>query len=312
MTNESYLNMRIVTLLPSATEICALLGLKEHIVGISHECDYPHGLEHLPKLTSPKIDPSKSSEIIHQDVSRLVEQSLSVYQVDEEKLQELQPDLIITQDVCDVCAVSFQEVEAAVHKTLGNQAKIVSLSPLSFQDVLEDIERVASMTNRMEVFNEESEKLQNRLLDLTKKVSKFVPKRTVMVEWMHPPMIAGHWTPHLVKIAGGEPLLGKANSPTGPISLEKVIQCQADTVIVAPCGFKIEQSLHEIDRFLQQESMSRIPAVQNGEVYIIDGNAYFNRPGPRLVESAEILACALHPEIHKEFNYDNSHYIRYH
>lgn len=303
--------MRIVSLLPSSTEICFLLELGPHIVGVSHECDFPTLAKKHPILTSAKVDVSLTSQEIDHAVNKLVEQGLSVYQVNESLLQKLRPDLIITQDTCEVCAVSLKEVEEATCRLLGGQTKIVSLSPLSFDDVMSDILRVGMATGNLELAQEKVSYLQERIQTLKSYTRDLVHPKVLMMEWMLPPMVAGHWTPYLVKAAGGDPILGRANTPTGPIDLEKILNSQADIIIIVPCGFKIKQSLVELEEFVRLPGMEKIPAIRDNKVFVIDGNAYFNRPGPRLIESAEILANVIHPHLRSKFHFSDEDYIHY-
>jgi len=303
--------MKIVSLLPSSTEICFLLELGPQIVGVSHECDYPSQAKGHPILTAAKIDPTAKSNEIDQAVNKLVEQGLSVYNVNESVLKDLKPDLIITQDTCEVCAVSLKEVEEATCRLLDSDTKIVSLSPLSFDDVMDDILKVGKAVGRFSLAKEKVASLRKRLDALKFKTKELPHPKVLMVEWMLPPMVAGHWTPELVKIAGGTPILGKANTPTGPIPWEEITNSGAEVIIIAPCGFKIDQSMQEIEEFVKHPGMKNLPAIKNNRLYIIDGNAYFNRPGPRLIESAEVLATAIHPELSEKFQFSNQDLIHY-
>ena len=286
---------RIVSLLPSTTEMVCLLGLREKLVGISHECDFPASVRGLPVLTAPKIDPRGRSAEIDRQVREVVASGLSVYRIDQEKLRELRPDLILTQDACAVCAVSFEEVRAAARELIGNQVEIVSLSPLRLEDVLEDIVRVGRAAGVLAQAEDTVASLRRRLEALRVRTASSQRPRVLALEWMDPPMPAGHWTPQLIRLAGGEPVLGRDSQPTRRIDWERVVEAAPEVLLVIPCGFKVAQTLREMDALLAR--LRETPAVRQGRVYVADGNAYFNRPGPRLVDSAELAAVAIHPEL---------------
>ena len=287
---------RIVSLLPSATEICCALGLADRLVGVSHECDFPEAIGGRPVLTAAKLGAFVSSVEIDEQVSRLVSDGLSVYRIDELLLRELAPDLVVTQDTCQVCAVSLGEVEAACRKVVGLNTEVVSLSPMTLNDVLDDITKVGAATGMESEASRLVAHLQRRLDRLASQTASLTKRRVLVVEWMDPVMIAGHWTPELIEIAGGEPILGHRGSSTGPTPWETVVAANPEVILVIPCGFPVDQILREWDLFSAREGFSDLTAARNGAVYAVDGNAYFNRPGPRLVDSAEIVAGILHPE----------------
>jgi len=289
------MGQRIASLLPSTTEMACLLGLRDRLVGISHECDFPASVRGLPVLTAAKVDAKARSVEIDRQVREVVANGLSVYRIDEEKLRDLRPDLILTQDACAVCAVSFEEVRAAARKLLGTPAEIVSLSPLHLEDVLQDILRVARAAGVAERGAEVVAGLRERLDGIRARTASVQRPRVLALEWMDPPMPAGHWTPEIVRIAGGEPVLGRDGQPTSRVTWEQVASAAPEVLLVIPCGFKISQTLPEMP--LLVDRLAGTPAVQEGRVFVADGNAYFNRPGPRLVESAEIALAALHPEL---------------
>jgi iron complex transport system substrate-binding protein len=288
--------VRIVTLLPSATEIVCALGLGDRLAGVSHECDFPPAARGLPVLTAPKIDPHAPSEEIDRQVRALVADGLSVYRIDEERLRALAPDLIVTQDACEVCAVSFAEVQAAARRLLGVDAAIVSLSPLSLDDVLEDIRRVGRAAGAAEAADSLSANLRARLDRLRAETAPLSHPRTVVLEWLAPPMAAGHWTPELIRIGGGDPILSHDARPTDPIAWERIVEAAPEAILIIPCGFALAQTRGEMAALAARPGFRDLPAVRAGRVTLIDGNAYFNRPGPRLVESAELAALALHPD----------------
>jgi iron complex transport system substrate-binding protein len=287
--------LRIVSLIPSATEIVCALGAQDLLVGRSHECDFPPGVEGLPALTSPKMDPTASTAAIDHEVRALVEEGLSVYRIDVDRLEALAPDLVVTQDQCQVCAVALDEVTAAVRSLTRRNVEIVSLSPLSVDDVLEDVRRVGRALDR----GAKAEALVAQLgarLDRVREAGREIappPPRVVHVEWIAPLMVGGHWIPELVERAGGEHALGARGGRTSPIAWEEVRAYDPEVVVVAPCGFKIPQS--ERDRALLEAlpGWQDTSAARSGRVFVADGNAFFNRPGPRLVETAEILQAAI-------------------
>jgi len=287
---------RIVSLLPSTTEMVCLLGLRERLVGISHECDFPDSVRGmLPVLTSPKVDPQARSAEIDRQVRDVVASGLSVYRIDEEKLRELRPDLILTQDACAVCAVSFEEVEAAARKLLDAAVSIVSLSPLCLEDVLDDILRVARAAGVPHRGSEAVERLRERLERIRARTSSAPRPRVLALEWMDPPMPAGHWTPEIVRLAGGDPVLARDGQPTSRVTWQRIVEAAPETILVIPCGFKVSQAMREMPALV--ERLATTPAVRDHRVFVADGNAYFNRPGPRLVESTEIAVAAIHPEL---------------
>ena len=287
---------RIVSLLPSATEICFALGLHDRMVGVSHECDFPSAARGLPVLTAPQIDPRASSADIDRAVRQLVSQGLSVYRIDEAQLAALRPDLIVTQDTCQVCAVSLDEVRASACRLLGSEVAILSLSPLTLTDTLDDIVRVGQSTDREGEARALVTALRGRLAELSGLTAGLPRPRVLVLEWLAPPMIAGQWTPELIRIAGGDPILGHDGAPTGPIGWEQIADARPDVVLIIPCGFTVAQSLRELDTLTQQPAFQDLPATRSQRIAIIDGNAFFNRPGPRLVDSAEIAAAAIFPD----------------
>jgi len=293
--------MRIASLLPGATETCFALGLGDQIVGVSHECDTPVAARDLPQLTSSSVDATATSRAIDQQVQKLVCNGLSIYDVDLDALREAAPDLIVTQDMCDVCAVTFADVEAATQAALGKDVSIVSLAPLSLDDVLGDIERVAAAADVAERGTELVSDLRRRLAAVREATATFEAPRVLMLEWLDPPMPIGHWTPRIVRMAGGRPVLARDQVPTGPLEWSAIADCDADALLLAPCGFEVEQTRREVDELLQRPEIAALPAVERGRVYLADGNHFFNRPGPRLVESAEVAAVALHPDLSGTF-----------
>lgn len=293
--------MRIASLLPGATETCFALGLGDQIVGVSHECDTPVTAKELPALTSSSVDATATSRTIDRQVRDLVCDGLSLYDVDLDALREAAPDLIVTQDMCNVCAVTSADVEAATRAALGKDVVIVSLAPLSLDDVLGDIERVAAAAEVPTRGAELVGRLRQRLDAVREATVGFSAPRVLMLEWLDPPMPIGHWTPRIVRIAGGQPVLARDQVPTGPLEWSSIAECEAEVLLLAPCGFGVEQTQREVADLLARPELAALPAVQRGRVYVADGNHFFNRPGPRLVESAEIAAVAFHPDLNATF-----------
>lgn len=282
---------RVVSLLPSSTEIVCALGHEAGLVGRSHECDYPAAVTRLPVCTAAKFDPQASSLEIDRRVKAVLREAVSVYRVDAELLDRLQPDLLVTQSQCEVCAVSLADVEAAVCQLVRSQPAVVSLEPNALADVWADIGRVAAA---LEV-PEQGQRLVASLQERLATVADGVPRdrgrpRVACIEWFEPLMAAGNWIPELVQMAGGDNLFGRAGEHSPWMEWEDLAAADPDCIVLMPCGFDIERSRRELPALTRQPLWNRLRAVQQGRVYVTDGNQYFNRPGPRLVESAEILA----------------------
>jgi len=290
---------RIVSLLPSATEIVCALGFTEQLVGRSHECDYPAAVTSLPVLTSPKFDPEGSSAAINERVKQIVGDALAVYRVDAEALRSLHPDVIVTQSQCEVCAVSQRDVELAVADWVGGPPpKIVSLAPMNLGDVLNDIGRVAMAlgagVHGIEFVTDLSRQMS--VIEGRAKTASSKP-RVACIEWIDPLMAAGNWMPELVAMAHGHNLFGTAGRHSPWMKFEELVAENPDVMMIAPCGFAMDRSAAEMATFTARKEWSSLDAVRNGRVFLADGNQYFNRPGPRIVESLEILAEMLHPEL---------------
>lgn len=290
--------VRIVSLIPSATEILANLGLIDAIVGRSHECDYPPEVKNLPICTQARLDSKASSSDIHADVNSLLQSALSIYQIKTDVLEQLQPTHILTQDQCDVCAVSLKEVEKAVATLTHSSPQIISLQPNILQDVWADIERVGKVfgvdsVNVLENLEARVKICQQRIQGLS---LAELPK-VVCIEWTNPLMAAANWIPELVNLAGGQSLFCVAGQPSPHLQWDTLIANNPDVIIFMPCGFDLQRTRQEAQLLTQVPEWQKLHATQTGRVFVTDGNAYFNRPGPRLVDSLEILAEILHPEI---------------
>lgn len=292
---------RIISLIASATEIACALGHQPNLVGRSHECDYPPGVEDLPVCTAPKLNVDARSGEIDRQVKSLVAQALSVYRVDAERLRELRPDLILTQTQCEVCAVSLKDVEQAVCGWVDSRPSIVSLAPNALAEVWEDFRRVARALGTEGRGEKVVGDLQRRMRAIAARASKLEPKPTVAcLEWIDPLMAAGNWMPELVEMAGGCNLFGEAGKHSPWMSWEDLLAKDPDVVVVLPCGFGLERTRLEMAHLTRRTDWHKLRAAREGRVFLADGHQYFNRPGPRLSESLEILAEILHP---REFQF---------
>lgn len=287
---------RVVSLIASATEIVCALGFEDELVGRSHECDYPPGIERLPACCSSKVKVEASSREIDDQVRSLVGDGLSVYRVDPDLLNHLAPTVIVTQTQCEVCAASLEDVERAVCELVTSSPVLVSLEPMALGDVWKDIRSVASALGDPARGDALVARLRSRLDDLHARTRTIRPRPTVgCIEWTDPLMMAGNWVPELVEIAGGIDPLGKAGKHSGYIDIEQLVEADPDVIAIMPCGFDIERGAREMAALVAHPEWRQLSAVRSGRVVVTDGNQYFNRPGPRVVESAEILAEFLHP-----------------
>jgi iron complex transport system substrate-binding protein len=293
---------RIVSLLPSSTEIVCALGLTDSLVGISHECDYPPSITDRPRLTTPKINIHANSQTINQEVQTLVRQGLSVYQIDTDLLRTLQPDLIVTQDHCEVCAVSYTAVMDAVQQVLGPRVEVLSLRPTLLQDIWDDIRRVGEATGRQQHADALLEKLFARVNTIVaESIMIHQPPRVAVVEWIAPLILAGNWVPELIQIAGGSDGLCKPGQHSPAVAWQQLLEYAPEVVAVIPCGYTLPQTLAEVSTVQRLPGWETLPAVRQGQVYAVDGNVYFNRPGPRIVDSLELLAGIIHPALFGEY-----------
>ena len=302
--------MRIVTLLPSATEIVCALGFEAELVGRSHECDYPPSVGRLPALTEAKFNPEGTSAEIDQRVKKIVADALSVYRVDAPKLRELRPDVIVTQSQCEVCAVSESDVETVVAEWLGARPKIVSLAPYGLDDIFTDMQRVADALGAAPRGVELVAKLRNRLAAIAGKARNAPERPTVAtIEWIDPLMAAGNWMPTLVEMAGGSNLFGTAGEHSPWMKFDDLAAKDPDVILISPCGFNMDRAAKDLPVLTNQAKWQQLDAVRNGRVFMADGNQYFNRPGPRIAESLEILAEIVHPELFR-FGHEGSGWRR--
>lgn len=304
-------SQKIISLLPAATEIVCALGLEESLVGRSHECDFPVSVKRLPVCSEANFPDNLSSAAIDIKVKELLNDALSVYTVKRGIIKQLAPDVVITQAQCEVCAVSLKEVEEALEDYLDKQAHIVSLQPNSLEDIFNNIREVATTLNATTKGDQLIEDLQERV-DIIRHKLKFIENKPTIacIEWLEPMMVSGNWVPQLVGIAGGTSVLAEAGKHSPFIQWADVQLHDPEVIIVMPCGFSIERTLREIDILLQLPGFTELRAVKNNRFYIADGNQYFNRPGPRIVDSIEILAEIIHPK-QFIFGYEGNGWIRF-
>ena len=288
---------RIVTLLPSATEIVCALGVGDQLVGRSHECDFPMQVARLPALTEPKFNPEGTSAEIDERVKKIVADALSVYRVDAAKLRELRPDVIVTQSQCEVCAVSESDVEAAVAQWLGARPRIVSLAPYGLDDIFTDMQRVADALGVPARGVKLVEVLRTRLATIFGFPHNSALPTVAIIEWIDPLMAAGNWMPTLVEMAGGLNLFGTAGEHSPWMKFDELAAKDPDVIMISPCGFNMERAAKDLPVLTNNPQWHQLAAVRNRRVFMADGNQYFNRPGPRIAESLEILAEILHPEL---------------
>jgi iron complex transport system substrate-binding protein len=295
--------MRIVSLLASATEMIAALGCLDQMVGRSHECDYPEAVQFVPVVSQVQININTSSAEIDAQVKALSRaakeesaamKALSIYRIDIEQLQRLRPDIIFTQTQCEVCAVSERDVAQAVAQLIGIQPRIISLAPYRLADVWEDVLRVGATLERADQAQKLVEGYQARLETLRRRAAAMPEHpRVAVLEWLDPPMAGGNWTPELVEYAGGVNLFGEVGAHSPWLAWEDLLAADPDVIILTPCGFALARTLEDVPLLEARPGWSSLRAVQSGRVFAVDGNQYFNRSGPRLVDSAEILATLL-------------------
>jgi iron complex transport system substrate-binding protein len=289
--------VRVASLLPGATEMVHFAGAGDALVGVTHECDYPPGVERLPRLTSSEIQGrTMTSAEIDAAVERRMTDSGSLYALDAGLLGDLGPDLILTQGLCDVCAVSTSLVERAVAGMKG-EPEILTLNPTSLRDVLDDTLRIGEALGRGDETREKVAALEERLAGVEQAVAGLPRPRVGCIEWLDPPFSAGHWVPEMVGVAGGEELFARPGEPSARLSWDEVLEAAPEVIVLMPCGFDADRTVNEARRVLPGlPGWGELPAVKEGRVWAVDANSHFSRPAPRLVEGVEILARILHPE----------------
>lgn len=294
---------RIASLLPSATEIVCALEAQADLCGISHECDFPPHLQALPALTRVRLAPVvRASKDIDREVREILKDALAVYEIDLERLENARPDVIVTQDLCDVCAVSFDDVCSAVNKLARKDVRIVNLHPTRLVDIWADVTRVGQALGRDAIAARVVSGLRARVDAIATRAAGAAHKPAVLsIEWIAPVMVGGMWMPELIELAGAVPLVTKPGEHAPTLSMEQLTALDPEVVLIKPCGFPVARTLEELAALRESLPWSSWRAVREGRVYVADGNAYFNRPGPRIVESLEILAACAHPELFADF-----------
>ena len=299
------MKQRVLSLLSSTTEIIYALGCGDRLVGRSHECDYPEEVSELPICTIPKFNVDGTSREVDDEVKSLVQNALSIYYINEKLLKELKPDIIFTQSQCEVCAVNLSDVENSLKNITGLSSRVVSVEPNSIEDIFNDILTIAE---NLDVRNKGKElvELIKAKIDSTKKIvyQKSSPS-VAAIEWIDPLMAAGNWVPQLIKVAGGKNLFGEEGKHSPWMKYNDLLDQDPEIIIVMPCGYDINKSLIEIKTLESKKDWGSLKAVINRNVYITDGNQFFNRPGPRIIESLEILLEIIHPELSESIHIDS-------
>lgn len=291
-------NLRLLPLISSATEIVHALGLGRFQVGRSHECDYPPSVASLPICTRPSIAVTGSSAEIDQLVKARLASAVSVYEVDSELIKHLHPTHIITQTQCEVCAVSLEDVERALQTEIATGARVISLSPHSLADVWQDIRRVASACGCRGAGEALIDSLHGGMRGIEERASKVVRRpRVATIEWLEPLMAGGNWVPELIAMAGGENLFGAPGQHSPSMNWEEVLAADPDVIVALPCGFDLARTGAEMHWLTERPGWKALQAVRAGRAFLCDGNQFMNRPGPRLLESLQILAEILHPAL---------------
>jgi iron complex transport system substrate-binding protein len=287
--------MRICSLLPGATEMAFALGLGDHIVGVTHECDYPADAKNKPVIVRSAIDSARmSSREIDLKVAELLQAGRGLYTIDEQAFIEAAPDIILTQGLCDVCALDYDEVVKA-SALLPNLPQILSLNPHGLSDMLDDIRRIGEATQRREAAETTIRDFTERIERIGYATSSYRP-RVVCIEWFEPLYTAGHWVPEMVALAGGHDVLGRKGEPSAKVEWRQIVDAKPEVILLMPCGFDTRRTLRESTPLRILEGWNDLPAVKAGNVYALNGNAYFSRPGPRLINGLEILAGIIHPD----------------
>ena len=290
--------MRICSLLPSATEIAFSLGLGDSVVGVTHECDYPPEARTRTIVVRSAIDPDRSSSgEIDQTVHQHLKTKKGIYTIDRARFREANPDFILTQELCDVCAVDYEEVIEAA-RSLATRPKIISLTPTSLSGVLQDILCIGDATGKARAAEALVQSLQRRIDRVQEETLRSdLRPRVACLEWLEPIYNAGHWVPEMVELAGGRDDLSRKGEPSAKVDWQRVLELAPEVVVLMPCGFNIERTLREVRLLYRLPGWDGLPAVQGGRVFAVNGHAYFNRSGPRLIDGIEILAQIIHPEI---------------
>ena len=301
---------KVLSLLSSTTEVVYALGCEDQLVGRSHECDYPPAVMTLPICTKPKFNVDGSSIEVDGQVKSILQNALSVYYINEDLLKELKPDIILTQSQCEVCAVSEKDVKGVVKNITGINPDIISVEPNSVKDIFKDIKIIAEALNVVDKGADLIGFMKNRIRTLKKSYDDKLELTVAAIEWIDPLMAAGNWVPELIEMAGGINLFGEAGKHSPWMEYKDLIEKDPHNIIIMPCGYNIQKSIIEIDSLIKQKGWKEINAVQNDKVYITDGNQFFNRPGPRIIESLEILIEIFHND-KTDFKHIDSGWINF-
>jgi iron complex transport system substrate-binding protein len=291
--------MRICSLLPSATEVIALLGLSDELVGISHECDYPPSVRSVPIMVEPMIPPhGLASADIDQQVRQLVTSGQRLYRLKDHLLRQARPDLVLSQDLCHVCAVTPDQLQDALC-SLPHQPTVLTLNPSTVHDVIDDVVRIGNAAGRSAEGHRLAAHLRERLEAVRARVQNISRRpRVVCIEWLSPLYVAGHWVPEMVQLAGGQDVLAQPGSPSRVVTWDEVLAAAPDVLILMPCGFSVERTQTELFKLMQQPDHWRLSPALAEHTYLVDASSYFSRPGPRLIDGIELLAAILHPSDH--------------
>ena len=299
------MKQRVLSLLSSTTEIIYALGCGDRLVGRSHECDYPEEVSELPICTIPKFNVDGTSREVDDEVKSLVQSALSIYYINEKLLKELKPDIIFTQSQCEVCAVSVSDVENALKNITGLSSRVISVEPNSVEDIFNDILTIAEILNVRKKGKELVELIKAKIDSTEKIVYQKSSPSVAAIEWIDPLMAAGNWVPQLIKVAGGKNLFGEAGKHSPWMKYNDLVEQDPEIIIVMPCGYDIKKSLIEIKTLESKKGWESLKAVRNRNVYITDGNQFFNRPGPRIIESLEILLEIIHSDFSESKHIDS-------
>lgn len=301
---------RIVSLLPAATEIAAALGLMDDVVGVSHECDFPEEANTKPRVTRcPVHKTGLSSREVDNRVRRTLRENGTIYTINETLLRQLRPEVILTQKLCDVCAVDYGTV-ARLAATLPEPPQVVNLEPSSLSDIFDDIRRVANVCRVTDRADKVVAELSARVEAVRERTARIPERpRCFLMEWVDPPFCSGHWGPELVEIAGGHDPLGRKHQPSVEIKWEAVLEARPEVIVLAVCGYDVERAGCDCELLMKFPGFASLPAAQNNRIHVVDASAYFARPGPRVVDSLEILAGILHPEEFSEFQSESKDYF---
>jgi iron complex transport system substrate-binding protein len=293
---------RIVSLLPAATEIAAVLGLMDQVVGVSHECDFPQEANDRPRVTHcPVHNASLTSREVDEWVRQSLRENGTIYTIDEPLLRELRPDVILTQKLCDVCAVGYGTV-TKLAQTLPDPPRVVNLEPSSLNDIFDDIRRVAETCDVPEQAEKLIVNLSERVENVRERAARIANRPSCfLMEWVDPPFCSGHWAPELVEIAGGYDPLGRKHQPSAEVDWQQVLDAHPEVIVLALCGYGISHARRDYELLTALPEFDSVPAARCGEIYLVNANAYFSRPGPRIVDSLEILGGILHPSEFPEF-----------